>query len=98
MSLPETTSRPVIPPSLARDRTTVGTALALALAGALTGCGDNAAPEEMTISALRLLGQQILPRRMEFEGTVVGGLSGIDYDTAHKRYLLISDDRTTMDS
>jgi len=76
----------------------VSAALALALAGALTGCGDNAAPEDMTISTLRLIGQQILPRRMEFEGTVVGGFSGIDYDAAHERYLLISDDRTTADS
>jgi len=97
MSLPKTSSRPLIS-SLAPGRTTAGAALALALAGALAGCGDNAAPAEVTISSLALIGQQILPRRMEFEGTVVGGLSGIDYDAAHQRYLLISDDRTTMDS
>jgi hypothetical protein len=95
--LPRTSSRPVSP-TFARARTTAAAALALVLAGAPAGCGDNAAPEELTISGLRLIGQQILPRRMEYEGTVVGGLSGIDYDAAHQRYLLISDDRTTMDS
>jgi hypothetical protein len=52
----------------------------------------------MTVSSLRLIGQQVLPRRSEFQGTVVGGLSGIDYDAANNRYVLISDDRTTTDS
>lgn len=45
-----------------------------------------------------MIGQQVLPRRSEFQGTVVGGLSGIDYDASNQRYVLISDDRTTTDS
>lgn len=70
------------------------------LLGALAGCGgsDDKQTAERTVSSLRLLGQQVLPRRTEFQGTVVGGLSGIDYDAANNRYVMISDDRTTADS
>lgn len=67
----------------------------------LAGCGgssDDDSTAELTVSSLRLIGQQVLPRRMEFQGTVVGGLSGIDYDAKSDSYVLISDDRTTADS
>jgi hypothetical protein len=67
----------------------------------LGGCGPSDPPaktEERTVASLRLIGQQVLPRRMSYQGTVVGGLSGIDYDAALQRYVLISDDRTTTDS
>ncbi|SNY87040.1 Uncharacterized conserved protein [Nocardia amikacinitolerans] len=43
---------------------------------------------------VRLLGQQILPHGMDFHGTTVGGLSGIDYRPATDEYVLISDDRS----
>lgn len=73
----------------------------LLLATLLAGCGgsdpDNS-PTEVSVSGLRLIGQQLLPRRMEFQGTVVGGLSGIDYDAKTDSYVLISDDRTATDS
>jgi hypothetical protein len=74
--------------------------LCAALLAGTPACGDNAPapPREPTVSALRLIGQQILPRRLEYAGTTVGGLSGIDYDAAADRYVLISDDRTTTDS
>ncbi|MBK7614674.1 MAG: esterase-like activity of phytase family protein [Burkholderiales bacterium] len=78
-----------------------GTALsALATASllALAGCGGSDSNGDTTVSSLRLIGQQVLARRMDFNGTVVGGLSGIDYDAANKRYVLISDDRTSTDS
>ena len=81
-------------------------ALALVSALALSACGggdDTVAPPavaaaERSVASLRLIGQQVLPRRVEFGGTVVGGLSGIDYDAANNRYVLVSDDRTTLDS
>lgn len=77
-------------------------ALPLALTLVLAACGggdDNSSPSnEISVSSLRLIGQQVLPRRMEFQGTVVGGLSGIDYDAKTDSYVLISDDRTTADS
>ena len=75
-------------------------ALALASLLALSACGgdDDSGANNTTVSSLRLIGQQVLPRRLVFNGTVVGGLSGIDYDAANSRYVLISDDRTTADS
>ena len=51
-----------------------------------------------SVGSLRLIGQQVLPRRSEFGGTVVGGLSGIDYDAVNNRYVLVSDDRATTES
>ena len=44
--------------------------------------------------ALRLIGQRRLDHRLSFGGTIVGGLSGIDYDPAADLYYLISDDRS----
>ncbi|MEJ7804646.1 MAG: esterase-like activity of phytase family protein [Telluria sp.] len=65
----------------------------------LSGCGGSVkAPPERSVASLKLIGQQILPRRMAFQGTVVGGMSGIDYDAANQRYVLMSDDRTATDS
>ena len=65
----------------------------------LAACGgSDDGDTEHSVTALRLIGQQVLPRRAEFQGTVVGGLSGIDYDAANKRFVLISDDRTATDS
>jgi hypothetical protein len=42
---------------------------------------------------VRLLGEQVLPP-MEFQGTTVGGLSGIDRDPRTGGYVLICDDRS----
>lgn len=41
---------------------------------------------------LRLIGQTHLPHKMQYRGTTVGGLSGIDYDPASGTYYLLSDD------
>jgi len=72
--------------------------LATAVACAcLSSCGNDS-PQEITVGSLRLIGSQVLPRRGEFGGTVVGGLSGIDYDEKSGTYVLISDDRTVGDS
>lgn len=49
---------------------------------------------DVTVSQLRLIGEQRLPLHQPFDGTVVGGLSGIDYDAAHGDWVLISDDRS----
>lgn len=84
------------------SRIGLSTAIAVSLSCVvvLSGCGGggNDEPAERTVGSLRLIGQQVLPRRIEFNGTVVGGLSGIDYDVLNQRYVLISDDRTTTDS
>lgn len=46
---------------------------------------------------LRLIGSAALPHDTRHGGTMVGGLSGIDYDAARDAYLLISDDRSRHD-
>ena len=81
-------------------RSSLLSAVAIAAAVVVSACGGNSddIPTELSVGSLRLIGQQILPRRVEFGGTVVGGLSGIDYDLVTNRFVLISDDRTTADS
>jgi len=44
--------------------------------------------------ALRYLGRQVVPHGYEVAGTTVGGLSGLDYDAATNRFVMISDDRS----
>ncbi len=46
------------------------------------------------VSQLRLLHKQIVPYNTPFNGTTIGGLSGIDYDSTRNVYYLISDDRS----
>ncbi|MFC3963971.1 esterase-like activity of phytase family protein [Nocardia jiangsuensis] len=46
---------------------------------------------------VRLLGEQVLPFGLEFDGTAVGGLSGIDFAARTGEYVLISDDRSERD-
>lgn len=43
---------------------------------------------------LRLIGEQRIPHRLVFDGTVVGGLSGIDYDSRSNTWVMASDDRS----
>lgn len=43
---------------------------------------------------LRLLGEERLRWRLSFGGTMVGGLSGIDYDPATQTWVMLSDDRS----
>ncbi|ALV07529.1 esterase-like activity of phytase family protein [Roseateles depolymerans] len=78
-------------------------AASLVAAAALMACGGGDGVEpvgtaDVTVSSLRLIGQQILPRRLDYAGTVVGGLSGVDYDAKSDSFVFISDDRTTTDS
>jgi hypothetical protein len=58
----------------------------------------SAAPTAATAVApsftLRYLGRQLLPHLFQYAGTIVGGLSGIDFDAASGRYWAISDDRS----
>ncbi|MER7013477.1 esterase-like activity of phytase family protein [Saccharopolyspora sp. NPDC000359] len=45
---------------------------------------------------LRLLGEAVVPHQLEYRGTTVGGLSGIDRDPCTGEYVLISDDRSYL--
>ncbi|ACU58129.1 esterase-like activity of phytase family protein [Chitinophaga pinensis] len=46
------------------------------------------------ISSLKLLHKYVVPYNRPFNRTTIGGLSGIDYDTARNVYYIISDDRS----
>ncbi len=46
------------------------------------------------IKQLKFLGEYVVPHNMEFKGTTIGGLSGLDYDAEHDVYYAISDDRS----
>jgi hypothetical protein len=68
----------------------------LCLAGAflMGGCAQLPARAPDTIAQLRLIGEQRLPWHASFGGTLVGGLSGIDYDAKRGDWVLITDDRS----
>ncbi len=57
-----------------------------------TGASINAA--EFRSFTLSYIGQQIVPGDIRFKGTLVGGLSSLDYNPLTDRYLAISDDRS----
>lgn len=62
----------------------------------MAGCAVSrkAAVTTNDFGKLRFIGQQIVPHNMPFNGTVTGGLSGIDYDAASQQYYMICDDRS----
>jgi hypothetical protein len=66
----------------------VGSGLS-AVAG-LTGCASTQAATPAP--RLRLIGEARLPHKLQFQGTTVGGLSGMDFDAASGVLYLLSDD------
>ncbi|MFD5243164.1 esterase-like activity of phytase family protein [Amycolatopsis sp. NPDC058340] len=72
-------------------------ALTLALIGAVPLTLMAAPAAEAGHRPLRLIGEQIVPNALPFEGTVVGGLSSIDFDPRTGEYALICDDRSAID-
>ncbi|KAF1042082.1 MAG: hypothetical protein GAK35_02927 [Herbaspirillum frisingense] len=67
-------------------------ALWLAGCAALQGASDPA----HRVGSLRLIGEQRIALNQEFRGTVIGGLSGIDYDAATDTWVAESDDRSEV--
>ncbi|NCI47864.1 esterase-like activity of phytase family protein [Sediminibacterium soli] len=55
-----------------------------------------AAKETQQIGGLQLLSHYEVPHNFLYRSTVVGGLSGIDYDKDRDQYYLISDDRSSI--
>lgn len=87
---------------MAHSRRIAGIAVALTAATSLgvvaaapAGATPPQDPREVQIT--RFLGEQRLPHRMPFEGTTVGGLSGIDRDPRTNTWYFISDDRWRYD-
>lgn len=64
----------------------------------LAGCAAfDAAPQPAhRVGSLRLIGEQRIALNQEFRGTVIGGLSGIDYDAATDTWVAESDDRSEV--
>ena len=58
---------------------------------ALSAAG--APPPPAPVGAVTVVGRTVLPRDLEFEGTRIGGFSGITRDETTGRYWVISDDR-----
>ena len=48
------------------------------------------------ISRLKFLGEKVIPFNLSYKNTTVGGLSSIDFDSAHQVYYMISDDRSAI--
>ncbi|HEU4816785.1 esterase-like activity of phytase family protein [Janthinobacterium sp.] len=67
---------------------------ALAISILLSACASF--PADAPIAGLRLIGEQRIALKQAFEGTTVGGLSGIDYDAASKSWVMESDDRSEI--
>ncbi|MDB5965561.1 MAG: esterase-like of phytase family protein, partial [Polaromonas sp.] len=104
-SPPSPTRRPSHPAAAAPSRPgpdTTRRRLLLAAGACMLGAGaplraqpgDNAA---LAGAGLRLIGEARLPHAMTFQGSAVGGLSGIDYDPASELYHVISDEASAGD-
>jgi hypothetical protein len=69
----------------------------IVLGFALGGCASmvgGTPPVHASGASLRLIGEQRIAWRQPFMDTVVGGLSGIDYDPASGNWIMESDDRS----
>lgn len=67
---------------------------AVLLAGGVLAAGCAPCEGDQAGLGLQYLGQARVPSATTFEGTVVGGLSGISYDAGRDCYYVISDDRS----
>ena len=66
-------------------------------AAALVACSAPLSPTTPSVPPrLRLLGEATLPHELQFRGTTVGGLSGIDHDPATGTWVALSDDRSEL--
>lgn len=56
------------------------------------------ARQDLSVQALRFIGEQQIPHKHLFQQTAVGGLSGLDYDAATDSWILASDDSSYFDA
>lgn len=82
--------------SFSRRRLVLGAGAAvLGLAGGRAAQPAAAATQPVR-ARLRLIGESRFAHRLQFKGTTVGGLSGIDYDATNDLYYLVSDDGSNI--
>ncbi|CAG8999786.1 MAG: hypothetical protein CENE_01765 [Candidatus Celerinatantimonas neptuna] len=70
--------------------------LLIGCASVLAGCSNPSlkrVSSDYPISRLEYIGETIVGHDARFDGTPIGGLSGIDYDPMSREYVSISDDR-----
>jgi len=94
-NLPPSQHRPLRAAMPRRRVLLAGTAAAVALA-ACTPLPYRPASPAGPVPRLRLAGEQRLPHRLQFKGTTVGGLSGLDFDAATGIWYALSDDRSEL--
>jgi len=67
--------------------------------GFLTSCSSSKPATgqggSLSINRLKLLDEYVIPKNKKFDSTLVGGLSGIDYDAKNNRYFILSDERSS---
>ncbi|MEO5649252.1 MAG: esterase-like activity of phytase family protein [Ginsengibacter sp.] len=59
-----------------------------------TSCSSTKYVQKQQINGLKFLDEYVVAFNKGFENTIIGGLSGIDYDSRKDLYYLISDDRS----
>lgn len=69
--------------------------IAAACAACVLAPAADAHPGHHGLSA-RFLGESIVPRALDYKGTTVGGLSGIDRDPRTSQYVIMCDDRSAL--
>lgn len=62
----------------------------------LGGCAARKPEDADAVVGLRLIGEQRIAHRQVFQGTLVGGLSSIDYDSCGGTWIMASDDRSEL--
>jgi len=83
--------------SLSKRRLILGSGAAAVLG--LAGCAAPPSPPatgQPPRARLRLIGESRIAHRLQFQGSTVGGLSGMDYDPVGDLYYLISDDGSSI--
>ncbi|MET4081506.1 hypothetical protein ABIB40_001452 [Pedobacter sp. UYP30] len=48
--------------------------------------------DETNIASIKFLSEYVIPHNVDYDQTIIGGLSGIDYDKKKDQYYVISDD------
>ncbi|MFD0370474.1 esterase-like activity of phytase family protein [Streptomyces sp. NPDC127114] len=68
----------------------------LAPAAAAAAQPGGADGQSQRAAQARLLGEKIVPHKLDFQGTTVGGFSGVDHNRCTGEYVFISDDRSYL--
>ncbi|MEO6490664.1 MAG: esterase-like activity of phytase family protein [Ferruginibacter sp.] len=78
------------------SRIVLFTCITCVIASCVTSKKAQVANATANIKSLKFLAEYDIPFGLNYNNTVVGGLSGIDYDREHDRYYLICDDRSAI--